>query len=329
MPLPRLLGIVLKLLNEEKMTADQLAEDFGVSVRTIYNDVSSLIRADIPIISNPGPRGGYSLLQSFHLNREFLSLRELIELLEQINNKIKRGSIEGKEDAIEKIFSVMPEDSGKNLLAETEFTIKPSGFEDIMLEKLQNFNRAINGDKYIKLVILDREKSNAVDLVKPVDIICRQFTWFVSVYSRKKENYVLYPLNSIKDYQIVEYQEDSGNIRENNKSNTYSTRGLSQDNNQKGLKDDMGQERNEYISCHLLFSRDAADRVHKLFPEQVIMEEKGELLVITSWPNNSWARRTILSFGSKVKVLSPSWLAAEIREIAAETAAQYHIDQEE
>lgn len=330
MILTRLLGIVLKLLNEENLTAEQLAESFDVSVRTIYNDISSLIQADVPIISNPGPGGGYSLLQSFYLNREFLSLQELIELLEKINQKTGRGSIEGENDAIEKIFSVMPENRGENLLADAEFTIKPSGFEDMMLDKLKKFNQAIKNDRQIRLAVLDNKHSNIIDLVNPVDIICQKFIWFVSAYSSKKGNYILYSLSNIKNYQIVDeagqfQNKISADIELTTKSPEYSHSGFSHEN----IDKDSDYGEGEHISCHLLFSQEVADRVHKLFPQEAIMEEKEELFVITTWPDNIWLRRTILSFGSKVKVLSPSWLAEEIKKIAAQTAAQYHLAQED
>jgi predicted DNA-binding transcriptional regulator YafY len=49
------------------VTADQLAERFGVTVRTIYRDLDSLRDAAVPIQSERGPGGGYSLDRGYTL----------------------------------------------------------------------------------------------------------------------------------------------------------------------------------------------------------------------------------------------------------------------
>ncbi len=332
MPLKRMLGIVLRLLNNNTLTAEELAREFDVSVRTIYKDVASLIEADIPIISDRGPRGGYSLLQSFYLHRDYLSLEDLIKFLRKINKKTGAGNIKDREEAIEKIFAVMPENRGENLLSEAEFNIIPSGYEDLLLNKLKNLTRAVNNDKYLRLAIYKSDRDNFLDLVKPVDIICYNFNWFISVYSRREENYRLYPLSNVENYQILD--EISNNDFATSLPDFAAVRSdadsvdsdICQDLNEKAVS----YEKNKDISCHLLFSRKAAERVYNLFPEGAIIEdnEKG-ILIITSWPNNIWIRRTILSFGSEVKVLSPSWLAAEIKATAEQIASQYHDIQEE
>ena len=41
--------ILYILLNNERVTAPELAEEFGVSVRTIYRDIDTMSAAGIPI----------------------------------------------------------------------------------------------------------------------------------------------------------------------------------------------------------------------------------------------------------------------------------------
>jgi len=43
------------------VTADQLAERFGVTVRTIYRDLDALRDASLPVQAERGPGGGYAL----------------------------------------------------------------------------------------------------------------------------------------------------------------------------------------------------------------------------------------------------------------------------
>jgi predicted DNA-binding transcriptional regulator YafY len=62
----RLTGIILALQGGRKPAA-VLAERFEVSRRTILRDIDALSQIGIPIIALPGPGGGYSLAEGYHL----------------------------------------------------------------------------------------------------------------------------------------------------------------------------------------------------------------------------------------------------------------------
>lgn len=59
--LSRLLGIMLLLKSREWISANEIADRFNVSLRTIYRDIATLQANDISIKGIPGPEGGYRL----------------------------------------------------------------------------------------------------------------------------------------------------------------------------------------------------------------------------------------------------------------------------
>ncbi len=61
----RLLSILLLLQTRGRMTAQQLADELEVSVRTIYRDVESLHTAGVPLYGDAGWSGGYQLLDGY------------------------------------------------------------------------------------------------------------------------------------------------------------------------------------------------------------------------------------------------------------------------
>jgi predicted DNA-binding transcriptional regulator YafY len=57
----RLLELLMKVQTKHRFTAAELAEEFGVSRRTMLRDLAALSGMGVPLRSTLGPGGGYSL----------------------------------------------------------------------------------------------------------------------------------------------------------------------------------------------------------------------------------------------------------------------------
>ena len=61
----RLLSILMLLQLRERLTAEALAEEFEVSVRTIYRDIDKLAEAGVPVYADLVPGGGFRLVDGY------------------------------------------------------------------------------------------------------------------------------------------------------------------------------------------------------------------------------------------------------------------------
>jgi predicted DNA-binding transcriptional regulator YafY len=61
----RLLSLLLLLQNRGRLSASQLAAELNVTARTVYRDVEALAAAGVPIYAEPGPSGGYQLVDGY------------------------------------------------------------------------------------------------------------------------------------------------------------------------------------------------------------------------------------------------------------------------
>jgi predicted DNA-binding transcriptional regulator YafY len=61
----RLLSILMLLQTRGRLTAETLAAEFEVSVRTIYRDIDALSVSGAPVYADRGPGGGFALLDGY------------------------------------------------------------------------------------------------------------------------------------------------------------------------------------------------------------------------------------------------------------------------
>lgn len=77
----RLLELLIKVQAKPRFTVGEIAEEFGVSRRTMLRDLQALSAMGVPLTATPGPGGGYVLIQRRRLLPLALTLEEALGIV--------------------------------------------------------------------------------------------------------------------------------------------------------------------------------------------------------------------------------------------------------
>lgn len=88
-------------------TAERLADDLGVSVRTIKRDLAALENSGVPIWSRPGPGGGYGMSARSNLPPISLSPAQAVALLAAVSAAPDAPYADLASAAVKKVMDVL------------------------------------------------------------------------------------------------------------------------------------------------------------------------------------------------------------------------------
>lgn len=111
MKIDRLVSIIMVLLDKERIGAQELADMFEVSPRTIYRDIDTINMAGIPVRSISGVGGGFEIMQNYKMDKSVFSTADLSAILMGLSSLSEM--IRGNEliNALAKIKSFIPADN--------------------------------------------------------------------------------------------------------------------------------------------------------------------------------------------------------------------------
>lgn len=296
MQINRLFEIVYILLEKNTITAKELSQHFGVSIRTIYRDIDILSTANIPIYTNKGKGGGISLLDNFVLDKSILSEEEQNQILFALQS-LEKLDIGNEKKALEKM-SMLFNKSAKNWI---EVDFSNWGTDSTQNNKFNNIKQSILNKKVIEITYFNSYGEETKRKVEPLQILFKDKAWYIKAYCRLKQDYRIFKIARIKNIQILEEHFERALPKENNKKQNIKT-----------------------ISLELEISKEMAYRVYDEFEtENIKTDENGDFIVKVEYPENEWVYGYILSFGEYIKVMSPEYAKNIIKEKLEKSIKNY------
>ncbi len=308
MKVDRLVSIIMILLDKERIGAQELANMFEVSLRTIYRDIDTINMAGIPVSSTSGVGGGFEIMQKYKIDRKVFSTADLSAILMGLSGL--SNMIRGDEllNALAKIKSFIPADRAKDIeLKANQIYIDLSpwmGNRNIQ-PYLEIVKTALQESKLLSFEYTDRYGNKTTRTAEPYQLVLKSNNWYMQGYCHKRSDYRLFKLSRISNLQM---QEETFTPRE------Y----------QKPILD--FEEILETMQTKIKI------RIHKSVMDQVLdyctyenFSPDGDEHYIVSFPfiENDYYYNILFSFGDKCECLEPLHIRAEMKRRIHDIATLY------
>lgn len=205
----RIVSILVHLQSRRIVAAKDIAERFGISLRTVYRDIRTLEQAGVPIVSEAGI--GYSLMNGYKLPPVVFNREEAIALMtaEKFVSKLTDTHTQkAYESALFKIKAVLSNED-KELLSTANDKI--AFLENRFLPKNRNESlnipeilNAIAGKNVMEMLYESGVKQESVRRnVEPAGIFSQGEKWYLVAYCRLRKDYRHFRIDRIKELKFT------------------------------------------------------------------------------------------------------------------------------
>ena len=293
MKIDRLIGILSVLLQEEIITAPELAERFEVSRRTINRDIEVLDKAGIPIRTTQGNGGGISIMDGYRMDRTILTSKDMQMILAGLRSldSVSGSSYYGQ--LMEKI------QTGSSQLISGRDSILidlSSWYRESLAPKIETIQSAIE-DRHLIRFRYYAPSGESERIVEPYYLIFRWSSWYLWGWCKNRRDFRLFKLNRMDD------------VRETEEAFACREVAMPDLSNEKIFPGE--------IKVTALFERDQKWRLVEEFGPKCFTEnDDGRLLFTADYTDMDSLITWLMTFGDKAEVLEPY----EARKIIAQTA---------
>ncbi len=213
----RLQTILLYLRNNKTITAEELAQSFEVSTRTIYRDIRSLENAGVPIGGEAGL--GYFLADGFHLPPISFTQEEAEAIL--VAGKFLEREVKGDirstfKSSLEKIKSVMKTEQKSELeIMDQQLAVNP--FENPNMPQVDSLlmtpiKGALQSDKKLTFSYYSpANDSFSQRSVEPIGICHYSNQWHLIAYCLLRNDYRDFRIDRISKLEVLDQHFNRNN----------------------------------------------------------------------------------------------------------------------
>lgn len=299
----RLITLIMLLQRRPNQKAADLAGELGVSVRTLHRYFTMLDEMGIPVYSERGPYGGFSLVRGYKIPPLVFTPEEAVAvflgtgLVGEVWGSLYRAAARG---ALAKIENVLP-DEQRSELAWAQRSLFSTGlhrgdFTTLapLLEKLRSAVR------WRRSVSMSYQSSGRPELSErrfdPYALVHRYGWWYAIGFCHLRQGLRTFRVDRI---QSLEPTREAFSLPDDFDLQAYLA------NEFRSTPEMISRLRFQPEYAHVV-------QANRLFWKTIEEQPDGALIVTFSTPDLLWAAITVMSYGPIVEVLEPEELRQEV-----------------
>ena len=304
----RLVGIIMILLERERVDAQTLAGMFEVSMRTIYRDLETIGMAGIPVRAVPGVGGGFEIMREFKLDKRFFTAAELSTLLLGLSSL--SGMVRGETltNTLAKVRSIVPADQAREIeLRANQLCVDLSPWmgNRSFQPQLETIRAAIGAHRLLAVEYVDIHGNRTGRTVEPYRLVLKGGRWYFQGYCRLRCGFRLFRLSRILKMKLLEETFEPQNCPEPELSFPKASQP-------------------EMTRIRLRFHHMLLERMLDFCAYEDILPAGGEYYT-ASFPfiENDYFYDILLSFGNRCECIEPARVREEMKRRIGDMAALY------
>jgi predicted DNA-binding transcriptional regulator YafY len=309
----RLITLIMLLQRQPNQKAGELAKKLGVSVRSLHRYIGMLDEMGIPVFSERGPAGGFSLVRGYKLPPLIFTPEEATavclgaELTREMWGQLYEEAARG---AVAKIENVLPDDQ-RDEVAWARRALVTSGLHYPGLADceplLQTLRGAVRGQMRIRMLYQGNQQTAPIEReVEPYALAYGRGWWYVVGFCLLRKAVRSFRVDRIRSLEVGDAHFE--------RPADFDARGY--------LTADL---RGAGIRARFRFAPEAAHLVwnNRMWWESAEPEPDGSVHAACSMPDLFWAASFALSYGPAVTVEEPEELRSLVAGWAQAVAQLY------
>ncbi|HMV28993.1 MAG TPA: YafY family protein [Anaerolineales bacterium] len=310
----RLITLIFLLQNQPNQKALELAEKLGVSLRTVHRYFEMLDEMGVPVYSERGPYGGFSLVRGYKMPPLVFTLEEAVAvvlgtgLVQELWGDLYREAAHG---ALAKLENLLPEEQTREV-AWARSSLAVTGLHRANLKMqtpaLEKLRRAIRELRSVNMLYQTSQVPHPAERgLDPYALVHRWGWWYVIG--------LCHVHNEVRTFRVDRISEVTLSENIFVKSTGFDL--------QEYLNIEMQSQ--PQITARLKFDVASANIVsgNQSYWQNVEPQADGSVEVTFLSPTLEWAASTVLMYGPAVEVLEPPALRSMVAEWLEVTIRKY------
>ena len=302
-----MVGILFDLLSKKCVTAKYLSEKYEVSIRSIYRYINSLEMAGVPLYSVKGNNGGFKIIEQYKLSSTFMSVKEFEQVInaltainEGVPNKILESALTKLKASIKNEYAGFDIKSG-NLIIDAGPWGDTVGYKS----KLILIQKSIEEQVKIDFEYHDRNGEITNRIIEPHLILFKQGIWYVYAYCSLRESFRFFKIGRINNLNLL---NEKFTRKEINKSE---------------LPLDYWHQNILAETIEFEVDKSILSDIQEWIGVNNVSIKKEKYLANAKLPFDEGLISKLMSYGNKIKIISPAKLRERILEVANQILKNY------